>query len=226
MNKKETLNFFKKKVSILKRHNKLYYGYDKPEITDKDYDELKKDLFILEKKYSYLKKLNLLENIIGSPPINKFKKIQHLEPMLSLSNAFEVIDLENFLKKINNFLNYKDQSLELFVEPKIDGISATLIYEKGNLKRGLSRGDGNIGEDILENLKTISDLPKQINQKNVPDLLEIRCEVYIGKKDFTKLSENLPIQGMLRRIIKTKRPKTNFKVPLKYFAYGLEKFLR
>ena len=103
MNKKETLNFFKKKVSILKRHNKLYYGYDKPEITDKDYDELKKDLFILEKKYSYLKKLNLLENIIGSPPINKFKKIQHLEPMLSLSNAFEVIDLENFLKKINNF---------------------------------------------------------------------------------------------------------------------------
>ena len=131
--------------------------------------------------------------------------------MLSLSNAFEVIDLENFLKKINNFLNYKDQSLELFVEPKIDGISATLIYEKGNLKRGLSRGDGNIGEDILENLKTISDLPKQINQKNVPDLLEIRCEVYIGKKDFTKLSKNLPIQEMLRRIIKTKRSKTNFK---------------
>ena len=224
MNKKETLNVFKKKVSILKRHNKLYYGYDKPEITDKDYDELKKDLFILEKKYSYLKKLNLLENIIGSPPINKFKKIQHLEPMLSLSNAFEVIDIENFLKKINNFLNYKDQSLELFVEPKIDGISATLIYEKGNLKRGLSRGDGNIGEDILENLKTISDLPKKINQKNVPDLLEIRCEVYIGKKDFTKLSEKFAnprnaAGGSLRQ----KDPKQTSKVPLKYFAYGFGK---
>ncbi len=224
MNKKETLNVFKKKVSILKRHNKLYYGYDKPEITDKDYDELKKDLFILEKKYSYLKKLNLLENIIGSPPVNKFKKIQHLEPMLSLSNAFEVIDIENFLKKINNFLNYKDQSLELFVEPKIDGISATLIYEKGNLKRGLSRGDGNIGEDILENLKTISDLPKKINQKNVPDLLEIRCEVYIGKKDFTKLSEKFAnprnaAGGSLRQ----KDPKQTSKVPLKYFAYGFGK---
>ena len=224
MNKKETLNIFKKKVLILKKHNKLYYGYDKPEITDKDYDELKKDLLILEKKHSYLKKLNLLENIIGAPPINKFKKISHLEPMLSLSNAFEINDIENFLKKINNFLNFKDQSLELFAEPKIDGISATLIYEKGNLKRGLSRGDGQIGEDILENLKTISDLPKQINQKNVPDLLEVRCEVYIGKKDFNKLSEKFAnprnaAGGSLRQ----KDPKQTSKVPLKYFAYGFGK---
>ena len=224
MNKKETLNIFKKKVLLLKKHNKLYYGHDKPEITDKDYDELKKGLLILEKKHSYLKKLNLLENIIGAPPINKFKKIPHLEPMLSLSNAFEINDIENFLKKINNFLNYKDQSLELFVEPKIDGISATLIYEKGNLKRGLSRGDGQIGEDILENLKTISDLPKQINQKNIPDLLEIRCEVYIGKKDFNKLSEKFAnprnaAGGSLRQ----KDPKQTSKVPLKYFAYGFGK---
>ena len=224
MNKKETLNNFKKKVSILKKHNKAYYGYDKPEITDKDYDELKKDLLILEKKYSYLKKLNLLENIVGTPPINKFKKIPHLEPMLSLSNAFGKNDIESFLKKINNFLNYQNQSIELFVEPKIDGISATLIYEKGNLKRGLSRGDGQIGEDILENLKTISDLPKQINQKDVPDLLEIRCEVYIGKKDFTKLSEKFAnprnaAGGSLRQ----KDPKQTSKVPLKYFAYGFGK---
>ena len=224
MNKKETLNIFKKKVSILKKHNKLYYGYDKPEITDNDYDELKKDLLILEKKHSYLKKLNLLEKIVGTPPINRFKKISHLEPMLSLSNAFEINDIENFLKKINNFLNYQNQSIELFVEPKIDGISATLIYEKGNLKRGLSRGDGQIGEDILENLKTISDLPKQINQKDVPDILEIRCEVYIGKKDFTKLSEKFAnprnaAGGSLRQ----KDPKQTSKVPLKYFAYGFGK---
>ncbi len=224
MNKKETLNIFKKKVSILKKHNKLYYGYDKPEITDKDYDELKKNLLILEKKHSYLKKLNLLEKIVGTPPINKFKKIPHLEPMLSLSNAFEINDIENFLKKINNFLNYQNQSIELFVEPKIDGISATLIYEKGNLKRGLSRGDGQIGEDILENLKTISDLPKQINQKDVPDVLEIRCEVYIGKKDFTKFSEKFAnprnaAGGSLRQ----KDPKQTSKVPLKYFAYGFGK---
>ncbi len=224
MNKKETLNIFKEKVSTLKKHNKLYYSYDKPEITDKDYDELKKELFFLEKKHSYLKKLNLLEKIVGAPPIDKFKKIPHLEPMLSLSNAFEINDIENFLKKINNFLNYQKQSIELFVEPKIDGISATLIYEKGNLKRGLSRGDGQIGEDILENLKTISDLPKQINQKNVPDLLEIRCEVYIGKKDFIKLSEKFAnprnaAGGSLRQ----KDPKQTSKVPLRYFAYGFGK---
>ena len=224
MNRKETLNIFKKKVSILKKHNKLYYGYDKPEITDKDYDELKKELFSLEKKHSYLKKLNLLEKIVGAPPIDKFKKIPHLEPMLSLSNAFGINDIENFLKKINNFLNYQKQPIELFVEPKIDGISATLIYEKGNLKRGLSRGDGQIGEDILENLKTISDLPKKINQKNVPDLLEIRCEVYIGKKDFIKLSEKFAnprnaAGGSLRQ----KDPKQTSKIPLRYFAYGFGK---
>ena len=109
--------------------------------------------------------------------------------MLSLSNSFNLNDMKDFLKKINNFLNVQNQKIELFCEPKIDGISATLIYEKGILTRGLSRGDGRTGEDILENLKTINNLPKKIISKNIPDILEIRCEIYIGKKDFTKLSE-------------------------------------
>ena len=104
--------------------------------------------------------------------------------MLSLSNAFNAKDMQDFIQKINNFLSQKNTKIELFCEPKIDGISATLIYENGILKKGLSRGDGKIGEDILENLKTINDLPKKIVSKNVPDILEIRCEIYIGKKDF------------------------------------------
>ena len=86
-------------------------------------------------------------------------------------------------------MNEKNKSIELFCEPKIDGISATLIYENGNLIRGLSRGDGKIGEDILKNLVTIKDLPKKIIAKNIPKLLEVRCEIYIGKKDFSKISE-------------------------------------
>ena len=85
--------------------------------------------------------------------------------MLSLSNAFDYEDMKDFLKKINNFLNQKNKKLELFCEPKIDGISATLIYENGILTRGLSRGDGETGEDILENLKTINELPKKLSQK-------------------------------------------------------------
>ena len=102
--------------------------------------------------------------------------------MLSLSNAFDKHGMIDFLKKIKNYLNLKEIDLDLISEPKIDGISATLIYENGLLKKGLSRGDGYIGEDILENLKTIKEIPKDISGQNVPKLLEIRCEIFIGKK--------------------------------------------
>ena len=143
---------------------------------------------MIKKKFP-LRKIEGLENIIGAKPSSKFQKIKHLSPMLSLSNAFNIEDMKDFLKKVRNFLKYKSKFLELFCEPKIDGISATLIYEKGVLIRGLSRGDGKVGEDILKNLKTIGDLPKKINSNNAPDLLEIRCEIYIGKKDFNKMSD-------------------------------------
>ena len=141
--------------------------------------------------------------------------------MLSLSNAFEKKDMEDFLKKIDNFLNQQNNNLELFSEPKIDGISATLIYEKGLLSKGLSRGDGVTGEDILENLKTIRTLPKKINGTDVPNLLEIRCEVFISKKDFIKIKEKFAnprnaAGGSLRQ----KDPRETSKIPLKYFAYG------
>ena len=111
--------------------------------------------------------------------------------------------------------------MNFFSEPKIDGISASLIYEKGFLVKGLSRGDGIIGEDILSNLKTITDIPKVIKGKNIPDLLEVRCEVYIGKKDFVKLKDKFAnprnaAGGSLRQ----KNPKDTEKIPLKYFAYG------
>ena len=200
----------------------MYFNKDKPKISDGDYDLLKKEIFELEKKFSYLKKLNLTKSIIGSPPTNKFKKINHLMPMLSLSNAFDASDMQDFLKKINNFLNYKkEKDIELFSEPKIDGISATLIYEKGVLAKGLSRGDGVTGEDILENLKTISKLPKTIKSPDTPDLLEIRCEIYISKNDFQKIKKNFAnprnaAGGSLRQ----KNPKETSKIPLKYFAYG------
>ena len=91
------------------------------------------------------------------------------------------------MKKVNNFLNNSNKNIELFSEPKIDGISATLIYKKGILTRGLSRGDGTTGEDILENLKTIKSIPKIIKATDIPDLIEIRCEIYISKKDFLKI---------------------------------------
>ena len=184
MNKKEITEIYKKKIKLLKKHNRLYFNNDNPLISDAEYDNLKKEIINLEKNNSFLKKLNLLKSIVGSPPTNKFKKIKHLKPMLSLSNAFNKNDMGDFISKINNFLNQKNKDIEFSVEPKIDGISATLIYENGVLKKGLSRGDGITGEDILENLKTIKEIPKNIKGKNIPNLFEVRGEIYIGKKDF------------------------------------------
>jgi len=211
----------KKKINHLKKHNKLYFSDDNPQISDAEYDKLKVEILELEKKYPYLEKINSVKKIVGQKPSNKFKKITHLHPMLSLSNAFNKKDMDDFLKKIMNFLNHKNGSIELFSEPKIDGISATLIYEKGLLVKGLSRGDGVVGEDILENLKTISAIPKKIYSKDIPDLLEIRCEVYIGKKDFIDIKDKFAnprnaAGGSLRQ----KDSKETSKIPLKYFAYG------
>ena len=210
---------YKKKFKDLIKHNNLYYNNDAPIISDFEYDKIKKEVIELEKKYPFLKK-----SIVGAKPTNKFKKIEHLSPMLSLANAFNFEDMKDFLKKINNFLNQKNMNLDLFCEPKIDGISATLIYEKGILTRGLSRGDGRIGEDILENLKTINLLPREIPSEEAPDLIEIRCEIFIGKKDFNNLSEKFAnprnaAGGSLRQ----KNPYETSKVPLQYFAYGFGK---
>ena len=128
ISKKEIILKYKKALKIIKKHNKNYYKNDKPEISDSEYDQIKKTAIDLKKKFSYLNSYENVENIIGTTPSNKFKKIQHLSPMLSLSNAFDINDMKEFIKKINNFLNQKNQKIELFCEPKIDGISATLIY--------------------------------------------------------------------------------------------------
>ena len=220
-NKKAIIEKFNKKLNILKKHSKLYFSEDNPEISDSDYDKLKKEILDLGKKFNYLQELIMETNLVGAPPSNNFKKIKHLQPMLSLSNAFQLKDMGDFLKKINNFLKFDNKEIELFAEPKIDGISATLIYEKGILTRGLSRGDGLVGEDILENLKTIKNIPKEINSKEIPELLEVRCEIFISKKDFTKIKDNFAnprnaAGGSLRQ----KNPNETSKIPLKYFAYG------
>ena len=219
--KKDIIKKYKLKIAEIKEHNKSYFIKDNPKISDREYDSLKRDLIKMELKYSYLRKIDSVNKIIGSTPSNKFKKIKHLSPMLSLSNAFNKSDMEDFIKKINNYLNLNKANFEFISEPKIDGISATLIYKDGVLTKGLSRGDGIIGEDILENIKTITGIPKKIFGKNLPKLLEIRCEIYIGKKDFIRIKENFAnprnaAAGSLRQ----KDPIETSKIPLKYFAYG------
>ena len=218
---KKIISKHKKLLDSIKKNNKHYYLDDKPKISDAEYDKIKLEILKLEKKYPYLKNDESIENIIGVKPSNKFKKIQHISPMLSLANAFDLNDMIEFKKKISNFLLINDKQIQLFCEPKIDGISATLIYKNGILTTGLSRGDGVIGEDILENLKTIKSLPTKIRSKDVPNLLEIRCEIYIGKKDFAKIDNKFAnprnaAGGTLRQ----KDFRETSKIPLKYFAYG------
>ena len=220
--KKKILIQYKKIINTLEKHNKHYFINDNPIITDSEFDKIKKHALQLEYKYPYLQKLQKpATKIVGAKPSNQFKKVKHLAPMLSLANAFNQDDMKDFLKKIKNFLNIKNTQLEILSEVKIDGISATLIYEKGFLKKGLSRGDGVTGEDILDNLKTISNIPTRIISKDIPELLEIRCEIFISKKDFSKIQHKFAnprnaAGGSLRQ----KDPNQTSKIPLKYFAYG------
>ena len=218
--KKKLIKDYKKKIQQIKKHNNSYYNKDNPIISDSQYDNLKNEILSLSKKYNFLKDYGDLEQLVGAPVLNKFRKIQHLTPMLSLANVFNKEEMGEFLKKNKNYLNYKGE-ISLFSEPKIDGISATLIYENKILKKGLSRGDGVTGEDILANLKTIKSIPKKIDFPNVPKLLEIRCEIYIGKKDFEKIKTKFAnprnaAGGSLRQ----KDPSITSKIPLRYFAYG------
>ena len=221
MEKKEIEKLYLKKINDLKKFDKAYFKHDKPIISDKDYDSIKKEILLLEEKYSYLKNKSSPSQKVGYEPSNKFKKIKHLKPMLSLSNAFEKENMKDFLSKVGNFLNFKDLNMELSSEPKIDGISASLTYKDGILVSGLSRGDGVTGEDILQNLVTIKEIPQKISGKNLPKIIELRGEIYIGKKDFENIKDNFAnprnaAGGSLRQ----KNPEQTKKIPLKYFIYG------
>jgi DNA ligase (NAD+) len=211
---------YKKKLKELINHNRLYYDKNKPELSDSVYDTLKKELLDFEKKNKISKEIKQkTSDLVGYKPSEKFQKTKHSEPMLSLDNAFKKDDIENFYKKINNFLKLPESNREeLFAEPKIDGISASLRYLNGEFKVGLTRGDGIFGENITENLATIKDIPKFINYN---DDLEIRGEVYIPKSDFLKISEKFSnprnaAAGSLRQ----KDANNTKKIPLRFFAYG------
>ena len=212
---------YKKKTSELKKHNEYYFLKSSPKISDAEYDKLKSEIIDLEKKNPELKKNSIL-NQVGFKPSKNFKKSLHRQRMLSLSNSFDENDLKNFEKKILNFLDMSPNSqLEYSVEPKIDGISASLTYKKGKLTAGLSRGDGNQGELITENLKTIKDIPKLINHKDFPEDIDVRGEVFIEVKDFEKIKGTFAnprnaASGSLRQ----KDPEQTKKIPLKFIAYS------
>lgn len=169
-----------------------YYQNDEPYLTDKEYDELKRINAEIEAKFPELIRKDSPSLKIGAAARNDFGKVKHSVPMLSLGNIFELEEIDSFIESIKKFLG-SNQDIEFFIEPKIDGLGFSARYENGIFKQAATRGDGIIGEDITENLKTLKDLPLKI--ENAPDILEIRGEVYMSKNDFLALNEKNAING-------------------------------
>ena len=230
MDKKEIETNYKKKIKLLTNYNKNYYDKSSPLVSDKEYDNLKQDILLLEQKYKFLNSSNSPSKIVGYKPSKNFKKSLHRVPMLSLGNAFSEDDLINFEKRILNFISEKNSfKISYSAEPKIDGISASLTYKNGNLIKGLSRGDGKEGEDITANILTIKDIPKKIIKKDFPEEIDVRGEVFIQNSDFQNLKEKFAnprnaASGSLRQ----KNPDDTRKIPLKFIAYtfGYEQGLK
>ena len=211
-------------------HNKKYHQDNNPSISDAEYDELVREAIEIEKEFPEFKQTNSPTDLVGSAPLEGFAKIQHKIPMLSIQNAKNIDEVNNWVDGLKNFLLLEDkEEIEFIAEPKIDGLSATLIYDKGELILGATRGDGAFGEDVTDNLRTIIDIPKSLNKNLAPDRLEVRGEVYITHDEFNDLNEKQKKDG--KDIFKNPRnaaagslkqldPKETSKRPLRFFAFS------
>ncbi len=174
----------------IERHDRLYYANDAPEISDADYDELRRRNDALEKRFPALIRSDSPSHRVGAPPVEAFAKVRHAVPMLSLDNAMADEEILEFVARVRRFLNLPaDAPLDLMAEPKIDGLSCSLRYEQGLLVTGATRGDGTEGEDVTANVRTIRDIPQRLAVEPVPAVLEVRGEVYMEHRDFRALNE-------------------------------------
>jgi DNA ligase (NAD+) len=180
----------------ISHHDALYYRDDAPEISDADYDALRRRLNELEKAHPELKRAGSPSEKVGAAPVAAFGKIRHDVPMLSLGNAFDDQDVIDFVARVRRFLNLTaDDALEVTAEPKIDGLSISIRYEGGRFVQAATRGDGTEGENVTANVKTISGIPHTLKGKGVPDVIDIRGEIYLGHDDFAKLNSAQAASG-------------------------------
>ncbi len=181
-------------ADLLNRANTQYHGEDAPELTDADYDAAKQRNAAIEARFPTLKRSDSPSDKVGAAPAKGFGKIRHEQRMMSLGNAFDDGEVSEFDSRIRSFLGLgaKD-ALDYTAEPKIDGLSLSLRYEKGALIYAATRGDGEVGEDVTANAKTIKDIPQSI--ENAPEILEVRGEVYMSHKDFQDLNTRQAEKG-------------------------------
>jgi len=198
-------------------HNVLYHQKNKPEISDAEYDELKKKLAEIEAQFP---EIYATQDSVGAPPDERFSKVEHQEPMLSLENAYDEQGVEKFLSKIKRFLI--EDKIEILCEPKIDGLSFSAIYEDGRFVKAATRGDGFVGEDVTHNVATIKGFPKFL--QGMQGRLEVRGEIYISNSDFLKLNENDEFanpRNAAAGSLKQLDANITASRPLRYFAYSL-----
>ncbi|MEA3046539.1 MAG: ligase [Sphingomonadales bacterium] len=177
------------------RHNRLYHGDDAPEISDADYDALVRRNAALEAEFPHLIREDSPSRRVGAAPAAHLSKVRHALPMLSLENAFGEEDVADFVGRVRRFLSLSPETeVALTAEPKIDGLSCSLRYEKGRLVLAATRGDGTTGEVVTANVATISDIPQKL-KGIAPDLFEIRGEVYMSKADFAALNARQEAEG-------------------------------
>ena len=177
----------KRLAMVLAQANRAYHHDDSPSIHDATYDRLKLRNAQIEQSFPHLKRTDSPSDQVGAKPKEGFGKISHRQPMLSLSNAFEAKDVEDFVARLKKFLNLTPQSdMRMTAEPKIDGLSLAVRYEKGQLVHAVTRGDGETGEDVTANSLTIADIPKTLS--GAPEILEVRGEVYMTHADFAALN--------------------------------------
>jgi DNA ligase (NAD+) len=211
-------------------HDRRYYQDDAPTVSDAEYDKLRKRYGAIEARFPQLRTLESLTQKVGAAPSARFAKVRHAVPMLSLGNAFAEEDVVDFVGRIRRFLKLgDDEKIAFSAEPKIDGLSMSLRYEDGELATGATRGDGEVGEDVTANVKTIADIPQRLKGRNVPAICEVRGEVYMTKAAFLELNRKQAEAGKELYVnprntaagsLRQKDASITASRPLHFFAYA------
>ncbi len=214
----------------IERHDRAYYQEDAPKISDAEYDALRQRFNAIEARFPEFVTGESPSQKVGAAPSGQFKKVRHAVPMLSLDNAFAEEDVLDFVGRIRRFLKLaEDDVIDFSAEPKIDGLSMSLRYEDGELVTAATRGDGAEGEDVTANIRTLEDVPKKLKGRNVPDICEVRGEVYMTKKAFLALNKKQIEAGETRFAnprnsaagsLRQKDPSITASRPLGFFAYA------
>jgi DNA ligase (NAD+) len=211
-------------------HDRRYYQEDTPSVSDAEYDRLRQRYSAIEARFPQLRTATSLTQRVGAAPSARFAKVRHAVPMLSLDNAFAEDDVRDFVGRIRRFLRLSDdEEIAFSAEPKIDGLSMSLRYERGTLVTGATRGDGNEGEDVTANIKTLADVPRRLKGSGIPAICEVRGEVYMTKHAFLALNKRqAEIGGQVfanprnsaAGSLRQKDPSITASRPLGFFAYS------